>query len=297
MATPTPTHRISGFSLTHLSGTGCAELRRRAHPPHAWAPRAAIPPAASATFSHRPEHAAPGRYRVSLGPGGHGGADRDHQDRLVPLHVPARTGAANVLFKVADSANGVQARVRPREPDGDRRRPGHERRLLRDRNAVHPVLRRPVRPSLRLRRHRNGRGSARGSDPVRGAGLRRLRDLRPASPNADRPDEGRHLVRERGRCAAENLPTEDPGWSIGPGSSTPPRADGTHCSAGSASGAVTVGRQRTFYTALYHSLLHPNVVSDVNGSYPGTDGQVHAHVRAAHTPTSPSGTSTARRSS
>ena len=34
--------------------------------------------------------------------------------------------------------------------------------------------------------------------------------------------------------------------------------------------------QRTvFYTALYHSLLHPNVFSDVNGEYRGFDQQVH----------------------
>ena len=34
--------------------------------------------------------------------------------------------------------------------------------------------------------------------------------------------------------------------------------------------------QRTvFYTALYHSLMHPNVFSDVNGDYRGFDQQVH----------------------
>ena len=27
-------------------------------------------------------------------------------------------------------------------------------------------------------------------------------------------------------------------------------------------------QQRVFYTALYHALLHPNLVSDVNGEYP-----------------------------
>ncbi len=30
-----------------------------------------------------------------------------------------------------------------------------------------------------------------------------------------------------------------------------------------------------FYTALYHSLLHPNLFSDVNGEYAGFDGKVH----------------------
>lgn len=38
----------------------------------------------------------------------------------------------------------------------------------------------------------------------------------------------------------------------------------------------TPGERRTFYTALYHVLLHPNVFSDVNGEYRGFDGEVHA---------------------
>ena len=35
-----------------------------------------------------------------------------------------------------------------------------------------------------------------------------------------------------------------------------------------------------FYTALYHSLLHPNVDSDDNGQYMGFDGQVHTTSQA-----------------
>jgi len=34
-------------------------------------------------------------------------------------------------------------------------------------------------------------------------------------------------------------------------------------------------RLRIFYTALYHVLLHPNVFSDVTGEYAGMDGRVH----------------------
>ena len=37
----------------------------------------------------------------------------------------------------------------------------------------------------------------------------------------------------------------------------------------------TAAQQRVFYTALYHSLLHPNVFSDRNGQYIGFDNQVH----------------------
>lgn len=38
----------------------------------------------------------------------------------------------------------------------------------------------------------------------------------------------------------------------------------------------TEAERTTFYTALYHSLLHPTVFNDVNGQYPGFDGEVHA---------------------
>jgi predicted alpha-1,2-mannosidase len=34
-------------------------------------------------------------------------------------------------------------------------------------------------------------------------------------------------------------------------------------------------QRTTFYTALYHALLHPNVFSDVNGEYTGMDQKVH----------------------
>ena len=38
----------------------------------------------------------------------------------------------------------------------------------------------------------------------------------------------------------------------------------------------TAAERTTFYTALYHSLLHPNLFSDVDGEYAGFDGRVHA---------------------
>jgi len=37
----------------------------------------------------------------------------------------------------------------------------------------------------------------------------------------------------------------------------------------------TAAQETIFYTALYHSLLHPNVVSDTDGRYRGTDHQIH----------------------
>jgi predicted alpha-1,2-mannosidase len=37
----------------------------------------------------------------------------------------------------------------------------------------------------------------------------------------------------------------------------------------------TIADRRTFYTALYHALLHPNVFTDVDGRYRGFDGAIH----------------------
>ncbi|MDF2272668.1 lectin [Streptomyces coacervatus] len=40
-------------------------------------------------------------------------------------------------------------------------------------------------------------------------------------------------------------------------------------------GGGTSDQQVQFYTALYHALLHPNVLSDDNGQYMGMDNQIH----------------------
>jgi predicted alpha-1,2-mannosidase len=77
--------------------------------------------------------------------------------------------------------------------------------------------------------------------------------------------------------AAQNLQEEDPGWSL-----SDVEAAAQH-QWNQILGRIAIGggskaEQRTFYTALYHSLLYPNVVSDDNGQYAGSDGQVHVAV-------------------
>ena len=53
------------------------------------------------------------------------------------------------------------------------------------------------------------------------------------------------------------------------------RRRGTTSSARSPSPAAPTRTRTTFYTALYHSLMQPNVFSDVDGQYPGFDGRIH----------------------
>jgi predicted alpha-1,2-mannosidase len=73
--------------------------------------------------------------------------------------------------------------------------------------------------------------------------------------------------------ALKNLETEAPGWDF----------DGLRAKAsqlwesqlGCADFEGTISQRRSFYTALYHSLLSPIEYQDVDGQYRGVDGAVH----------------------
>ncbi len=78
--------------------------------------------------------------------------------------------------------------------------------------------------------------------------------------------------------AAANRAAEDPGWSLG-ALEARAMSNWNALLGRDRIGGGTPAQQRTFYTALYHSLLHPNVVSDANGQYAGEDGRVHQAAR------------------
>src|SRR4029077_18834856 len=75
-------------------------------------------------------------------------------------------------------------------------------------------------------------------------------------------------------AARANLESEDRGWDLDamtPGAAT--RWDAMLGRIRVQGG--TAAEQSTFYSALYRSLLHPNVFDDVDGHYPGFDGRTH----------------------
>ena len=77
-----------------------------------------------------------------------------------------------------------------------------------------------------------------------------------------------------GANARANLTAENPGWDLSAVAAAARKTwDATLDRIAVAGGTHT--EQETFYSALYHSLLHPNVFSDDNGEYPGFDGKVH----------------------
>ena len=74
--------------------------------------------------------------------------------------------------------------------------------------------------------------------------------------------------------AMQNLRAEDPGWSVQQVSTQAHNRWNALLGRIAVQGG-TAAQEHTFYTALYHSLLFPNVVSDVSGRYEGSDGKVH----------------------
>ena len=268
--------KIGGFSLTHLSGTGCPSYQDVPILPTLGA-IGNTPEAATATFSHTQEHASPGRYQVELGPA----------PISVSLAVTTHSGissfdfpsgtASNVLFKVAGSVNPVTAasvhavghdEVEGQVTSGQFCQTGTSYTL-----HFVALFDRPFSSSGTWDSSGTSAGSTTCTGPSCGAYVTFDTTTQP------------HVLMKVGTSfvstddAAQNLRAEDPGWSL------PRVATEAHARWDALLGRIavrggTTAQEHTFYTALYHSLLFPNVVSDVNGNYPGADGRVHtAHGR------------------
>jgi predicted alpha-1,2-mannosidase len=74
--------------------------------------------------------------------------------------------------------------------------------------------------------------------------------------------------------ARANLAAENPTWDFGAVRQKADAAWNTDLNRIQVRGGTGEQRQ-TFYTAFYHCFMHPNVLEDDNGEYPGMDGQIH----------------------
>src|ERR1700760_3107540 len=97
---------ITGYSLTHVSGPGCAVAGDFPVLPFTGT-LPADPASASASFSHSTESAHPGSYAVTAG-GIRTQLAVTDRTGVAQFSYPA-TSSARLLFKVADSANGGSA--------------------------------------------------------------------------------------------------------------------------------------------------------------------------------------------
>jgi predicted alpha-1,2-mannosidase len=271
--------RINGFSLTHLSGTGCPSYQDVPILPTVGAigtgtaGASPTPVTTTATFSHQQEAATPGRYQVQL----------DTPNPIgVTLAVTARTGIAsfdfptstqaNLLFKVADSANPVVAsdvhivghdEIEGQVTSGQFCQTGTN-------YTLHFVaeFERPFASSGTW----TSAGPAAGQSSCTGTSCGAYVTFDTTTQREVFMKVGISFVSTAN--AAQNLKAEDSKWSVA-GVAAAARQEWNGIMGRLAVGGGTPAEQHTFYTALYHSLLFPNIVSDVNGEYPGSDGKAH----------------------
>lgn len=265
--------RVFGFSHTHLSGTGVSDYGDVLFLPVLGLPQAHLSYGRAhgdgngSRFHKTSERAEPGYYAVTL----------DDARTRVELTATARTGWHRYTFPATDSAF-VLVDLRSRDEviasslrvvdertiEGERRSRGWARdqrvffvarfsqpfkALLMVDSVAAPGLRdaegRDLQAALQIAAHKGARVVAKvGISAVDLAGARAALDAEASGWDFDR-------VRRDARAA----------WR---------RALSRIEVAGGTSAQDTV-----FYTALYHTLLQPNLYTDVDGRYRGRDGEVH----------------------
>ncbi|RKT57229.1 GH92 family glycosyl hydrolase [Saccharothrix australiensis] len=295
-------NRIKGFSLTHLSGAGCSTYQDVPIMPfvgEVTTSPAADPNRYVSTFSHAKESATPGYYGVTLDSGAR-----------VELSVTQRTGVGRFAYPggatstlLVNTAGSIAGADDAEVVIGDGTISGWAtsgRFCGADHRYRVYFHARFDQPFASVGTWKNGavtpgRTSERGGSPRREPGDARktlaaqteqrevaTRDTTVSGPGSggyvtfDDPDVtmrvGLSFVSVDG--ARANLDAESAGKSFDAVRAVARQAWNDRLGQVRATGG-TDAQRTTFYTALYHSLLQPNVFSDVDGRYPGFDGRVH----------------------
>lgn len=265
---------ITGFSLTHLSGPGCPVMNDVGILPVTGA--IADPRHASIPFTHVQEHASPGWYDVLLG---------DNMDLNVSMTSTLRTGLAafrfpgqtpaHVVFNLAHSGTPVLAASLgfhgEREfsgfvtTGGFCSMPGHYTMYFAGEFDT----------PFQSKGTWSGNAMHAGDREVFGADSGAWVDFGTAHQTV-KMRIAISFVDLGG--ARDNLRAEATSWDL-----NRLRARAVQAWRGVLNHARIDGgtdaEQHSFWTALYHSLLHPNVISDADGRYPGFDGAIHSVAR------------------
>ncbi|TWP51013.1 glycoside hydrolase family 92 protein [Lentzea tibetensis] len=267
---------IYGFSQTHLSGVGCGVMGELPIMPTAGSVDNVDINAYKSPYSHDDEDASPGYYRVGLQKYGVN-AELTATKRTSWQRYAFPAGQANVLFNTGKSNQTVlDSEI---HVVGDRTVEGRVRagRFCAGHDE-HTVF-----FSATFDRPFSAFGSWRGSVPTPGS-----RDAAGTGGNGawvsfDAAVD-KDVVVKLGLSytgvegARANLAAEAPSFDFD--AVVKQAQDTWRAQLGAikiAGGAAE--RQTAFYTALYHSVLHPNLAGDVDGRYTGFDGAVHQAAR------------------
>ncbi|HET9139558.1 GH92 family glycosyl hydrolase [Actinophytocola sp.] len=264
-------NRIKGFSLTHLSGAGCTVYQDVPFIPFAGAVTtspATDPGRYVSTFNRANEQASAGNYAVRFDSGVSVRLTATQRTGAAELSFPAGS-PATLLVNTSGSVNGTSAASVAIDTDsisGWASSGGfcgypHTYRVY-----FHAKFDRPFASA----------GTWQGD--VVSAGQKTATGARSGGYVTFEPGQtvtvrvGLSFVDENG--AKANLNAES-GTRTFVELSAGARAAWNARLNQVATRGGTDGERTTFYTALYHSLLHPNVFSDVDGRYPGFDNQIH----------------------
>ncbi|HET8551342.1 MAG TPA: GH92 family glycosyl hydrolase [Gammaproteobacteria bacterium] len=269
-----PDSSIGGFSLTHISGPGCSAAGEVPILPMVGAV-GQHPDAAAERFDHIHEQATPGEYQVTLAPGTPSAID-------VKLAATTRTGigvfrfppthAANFLFKVSDGQTvspSSTVRIIGNNAVAGAETSGHF--CGTSRTAMLYFVAKFDRPF-----HAHGTWGESGPE----AGQRAATGAHTGAWVSFDTSRNRTIKLKVAISyvsiadAWGNLKAEDSGWNFDAVASRAHDSWNRLLSRIAVAGG-THDQQVQFYSALYHTLLHPNVFSDANGDYIGFDDKVH----------------------
>ncbi|MFJ5838335.1 GH92 family glycosyl hydrolase [Streptomyces shenzhenensis] len=290
--------RIRGFSLTHMSGTGCAggsgDIPFFPYPGEVTSSPASDTKDAvyAADFDHADENAEPGHYGVTLASGvtadltatAHTGSARFTYPAGKPASLLVRTansevGSSASTVKIDPARRTVSGSVTSGnfcgylDPEGRRDYYTLYFTATFDRafKATGTWQDDQLNPGATAASGGTG-GFANGGRPVAGKGAGGYVEFEPGAGPVH-AKVGISYVSQAG--AAANLAAENPSYR-----SFSDVRDAARRAWRERLGQIRVGggtdaERTTFYTALYHALLHPNVISDADGRYRGSDGAVH----------------------
>jgi predicted alpha-1,2-mannosidase len=290
--------RVRGFSLTHLSGTGCRGASGDV-PLLPYLGEILTSPSADTAdrtyavgFDHANETASAGFYQVRLRSGVN-----------VELSATARTGVgrftfppwgpAAVLVRTSDSEIGSGDAYATVDPDARTVSGWVESGNFC--GYIHPVMRKSYyrlyfvaefdRPFASTGAWEDARlmpgateargGTSYGTDgyPVAGKGSGVWVAFDSTGAGGINVRVGVSYVSEEN--ARANLAAESPTGATVETTAAAARAAWNEQLSKVHAGGGSEADRTIFYTALYHALLHPNLFSDANGEYAGFDGEVH----------------------
>jgi predicted alpha-1,2-mannosidase len=265
--------RTRGFSLTHLSGPGCSVYGDVPILPIAGIPEQPQPrhPAPySGTYNPASQIAQPGYYSVQLDSGIGVELAAAMHTGIARVHFPADQQAHTILVDLSRNltrvnsaeihvdSNSITGAVESDEFCG---KENHYR--------VYFVLQAKDNP--------NTVGTFDELNVTRTAGSRQGQR---SGGYLSFPPATRIVILKVGLSyvsvanAEMNLKKEIPGWDFD-GVRSAARAAWNYALGHIQISGGTESQRKVFYTALYHSLLHPSTFSDVNGDYIGFDNRIH----------------------